>query len=156
MPAPDLSGQRVLVTGGSGFIGGHLVASLSDAATVRIFDRESVPADLPAHATQIPGDIREFDALVDAMEGIDVVFHLAAMVSVPHSIEAPRECHADNGTGTVHVLEAARQVDARVVLASSAAIYGHPDSVPVAEAAPTKPTSPYGVEKLANDHYARA
>jgi UDP-glucose 4-epimerase len=155
MPTTDLSGQRVLVTGGTGFIGRHLVDSLADAALVRVLDREASSSELPEHATLVHGDIRDMDTCMDAMEGIDTVFHLAAMVSVPRSIEAPLECHADNGTGTVQVLEAARQVDARVVLASSAAIYGHPESVPVTERAPTTPSSPYGVEKLANDHYAR-
>jgi len=87
----------------------------------------------------------------EAMDGADVVFHEAAMVSVPASVEAPMDCHGVNGTATLQLLDVARQTDSRVVLASSAAIYGHPKTVPVSESALKQPTSPYGVEKLTND-----
>ena len=153
----DLSGQTVLVTGGAGFVGSHLAESLTDAAELRVLDdlSNSRAEDVPAHAKLTVGDVRDRETVREVMDGVDVVFHEAAMVSVPASVEAPLDCHAVNGTATHQLLDVARQTDSRVVLASSAAIYGHPESVPVAEDDPKRPTSPYGVEKLANDEYAR-
>jgi len=89
------------------------------------------------------------------MDEVDVVFHEAAVVSVSESVERPGETNDVNLTGTVNVLEAARRVDARVVFASSAAVYGHPERVPVAEDDATEPLSPYGLQKLASDRYVR-
>jgi UDP-glucose 4-epimerase len=153
----DLTGQTVLVTGGAGFVGSHLAASLTDAAEVCVLDdlSNSDADDVPAHAKLIEGDVRNRATVREAMDGVDVVFHEAAMVSVPASVEAPMDCHGVNGTATLQLLDVARQNDSRVVLASSAAIYGHPESVPVTETDPKRPTSPYGVEKLSNDEYAR-
>ena len=153
----DLEGRTVLVTGGAGFVGSHLAESLTDAAEVRVLDdlSNSRAADVPAHAELIVGDVRDRETVREAMDGVDVVFHEAAMVSVPASVESPMDCHDVNGTATLQLLDVARQTDSQVVLASSAAIYGHPESVPVSEAAPKRPTSPYGVEKLANDQYAQ-
>lgn len=152
-----LTDSTVLVTGGAGFIGGHIAARLADDVDLRILDnfssgrRERVPGT----ATVIEGDIRDPDDVDEAMAGVDVVFHEAAMVSVPASVDNPMECHDINGTGSVNVLEAARRNDSRVVIASSAAIYGQPESVPVSETDSTNPTSPYGLEKLLADQYAR-
>jgi len=89
------------------------------------------------------------------MEDVDIVFHKAAMVSVPASVEQPKICHDVNGTATLNLLEAARANDSRVVFASSAAIYGHPDELPIPEDAPKRPASPYGLEKLTADYYTR-
>ncbi len=153
----DLQGRTVLVTGGAGFVGSHLAESLTEADEVRVLDDLSNgdAGDVPNHATLIEGDVRDRETVREAMDGADVVFHEAAMVSVPASVEAPVDCHDVNGTATLQLLDAARATDSRVVLASSAAIYGHPGSVPVAEDAPKDPASPYGVEKLSNDQYAR-
>lgn len=153
----DLEGKTVLVTGGAGFVGSHLAESLTEAAEVRVLDdlSNSNGEDVPSHATLIEGDVRDQATVQEAMADVDVVFHEAAMVSVPASVEEPLACHDVNGTATLQLLDTARQTDSRVVLASSAAIYGHPGSVPVAEDDPKRPTSPYGVEKLANDEYAR-
>ncbi len=157
MQSDALRGRTVLVTGGAGFIGSHLVDALPETTTVRILDDLSTgdPDRIPDGAALIEGDVRDRNVLATAMEGVDVVFHEAAMVSVPESVEKPRTCHAVNGTASLELLEAARAADARVVLASSAAVYGHPESVPVTEDAPKAPTSPYGVEKLLADQYAR-
>ncbi|WP_135829017.1 NAD-dependent epimerase/dehydratase family protein [Halorussus halobius] len=153
----DVSGRTVLITGGAGFVGSHLADALVDDNEVRVFDdlsggsREKVPegADL------LVGDIRDGDALAEAMDGADLVFHEAAMVSVEASVENPPRCNRVNAGATVDLLERAREEDARVVLASSSAIYGHPESVPVSEDDPKSPTSPYGIDKLSLDHYAR-
>lgn len=149
--------RTVLVTGGAGFIGSHLVEALVPDNEVRVLDslatgeREHVPAE----ATFVEGDVRDADALATAAEGVDIIFHEAALVSVERSIEAPIESHAINVDATLSLLEHARDIDARVVCASSAAIYGHPDRVPVVETDPKTPTSPYGLEKLTVDHYVR-
>jgi UDP-glucose 4-epimerase len=103
----------------------------------------------------IEGDVRDAAVLADALAGADVVFHEAAQISVDQSIERPIDSHEVNVDATLSLLERAREHDFRVVLASSCAIYGHPESVPIPETAPLEPPSPYGIEKLTVDHYAR-
>lgn len=154
---PSVRGQTVLVTGGAGFIGSHIADALVEENEVRVLDDFSTgnPANVPDGATLVEGDVRDSDALGVAMDGADLVFHEAALVSVPDSVERPAESHDRNATATVELLEAARREDARVVLASSAAIYGQPESVPITEDHPKEPSSPYGLDKLALDQYAR-
>jgi UDP-glucose 4-epimerase len=89
------------------------------------------------------------------MQDVEFVFHHAAMVSVEESIQKPRACQAINASGTLGLLDHARMEDARVIVPSSAAIYGSPDEVPIPETAPKRPTSPYGITKLAADFHAR-
>jgi UDP-glucose 4-epimerase len=149
-----MEARRVLVTGGSGFIGGALVDAFRSETEVRVLDIHS-GRGLPGDVEVIEGDVRDRETVDEAIDGVDVVFHQAALVSVASSIDDPVESHTTNATGTLRVLEAARRHDARVVLASSAAVYGDPDSVPVSEPDPLVPTSPYGLDKLASDHYAR-
>ena len=153
----DISGQRVIVTGGAGFIGAALVDALVEDNDVCVLDdfstgeRERVHTD----ATVVEGDIRDDSTVETAMEDVDLVFHQAGLVSVPASTERPVDSQSANVGGTVRLLDAARREDARVVVASSAAVYGHPETVPVPEDADLSPTSPYGVDKLAVDHYTR-
>ncbi len=153
----SLTGATILVTGGAGFIGSHIVATLAADNEVRVLDDLSSGHREYVHeaATLQVGDVRDETAVRAAMEGVDIVFHQAALVSVDRSIEAPEESHAINVDGTLTVLEAARAEDARVVVASSAAVYGDPESVPITEAHRTKPLSPYGLTKLTVDEYAR-
>lgn len=150
-------GRTVLVTGGAGFIGHRLAARLTDGCTVRVLDDLSngSRSAVPEAATFVEGDVRTEAAVEEAVDGVDVVFHQAGLVSVSASVDRPDTAHAVNGTGTLNILEAARRADARVVLASSAAVYGHPSTVPVPEDHPQRPTSPYGLSKLTADHYAR-
>jgi UDP-glucose 4-epimerase len=157
MTDPELTERTVLVTGGAGFVGSHLVDALVPANEVRVLDDLSAGAraNLPDAATLVEADVRDEDALAAATADVDVVFHQAAVVSVTESVEDPLGSHGVNSTATLSVLEAARRVDARVVLASSCAIYGHPDAVPIAETAPAAPTSPYGLQKYTLDAYAR-
>ncbi|MDS0255548.1 NAD-dependent epimerase/dehydratase family protein [Haloarcula argentinensis] len=157
MSMETVSGRRVLVTGGGGFIGSHLASALAADNHVRVLDDFSTGrrANLPDDVTVIEGDVRDRAMLDTAMEGVDIVFHEAAMVSVPESIEQPVDCHELNGTATVDVFDCARQQDTRVVFASSAAVYGTPDDVPIGEDAPTEPNSPYGFEKHLGEQYAR-
>jgi UDP-glucose 4-epimerase len=154
---PRLRDRSVLVTGGAGFIGGHLVDALVDDNDVRVLDngRTGDLASVPDGAEVIEGDVRDPEAVDRATEGVDVVFHEAAVISVAESVEKPVESNDVNLSGTLAVLDAARREDARFVFASSAAVYGRPEQVPVAEDDSTDPLSPYGLQKLAADQYAR-
>lgn len=149
--------STVLVTGGAGFIGSHLVDALVPDNTVRVVDdlssgnRENVHRE----AQFVEGDLRERSTVEAVLDGVDVVFHQAGLVSVETSVENPTESHAINAGATVTLLDAARQVDARVITASSAAIYGAPSSVPVRESEPLTPRSPYAIDKLTVDQYTR-
>jgi len=154
--------MRALVTGGAGFIGSHIVEELLRAgASVRVFDnfssgkRENLVAfqgDLEIQA----GDLRDAEAIKAAMRGVELVFHLAAFISVPQSMLEPQDCFAINVAGTATLLEAARQAGVRkVVLSSSTAVYGNPDTFPTDEPTPLKPLSPYALSKQVNELYAR-
>ncbi|MFC7224101.1 NAD-dependent epimerase/dehydratase family protein [Halalkalicoccus sp. GCM10025322] len=150
-------GKSILVTGGGGFIGSHVVDSLVEHNEVRVLDNftSGFRSNVHPDATVIEGDMRNEAVLEEAMAGADIVFHEAALVSVTKSIEAPKQSHEMNVSATVDVLDHARREDARVVLASSAAIYGAPQSLPISEDHPKNPMSPYGLDKLMADRYAR-
>ncbi|ELY49568.1 NAD-dependent epimerase/dehydratase family protein [Natronorubrum sulfidifaciens] len=157
MDSQAIRDETVLVTGGAGFIGSHLVEALAPHNEVRVLDNFSSGerSRLPADVTVVDGDIRDPIALQQAARGVDIIFHHAAVVSVSQSVDAPRGSNETNLDASLLVLEQARQEDARVVVASSAAVYGHPSELPVPETASTDPTSPYGVQKLALDQYTR-
>jgi nucleoside-diphosphate-sugar epimerase len=148
-----------LVTGGAGFIGSHLVEKLlADDCYVKIYDNFSTGSmknilecagKNNARLEVIHGDIRDANMLSEAMLGVDGVFHLAALVSVPKSIEEPDVSFDINSNGTQIVLNVARQCKvSRLVLASSAAVYGNCIKVPISESEQTKPLSPYGLDKI--------
>jgi UDP-glucose 4-epimerase len=157
MGKQTLSGRSVLVTGGVGFIGSHLVRELAQENEVTVLDQTPAdsPARLPDTVRFVEGDVRDGEAVARAGEGIDLIYHLAANVSVERSVEEPVWSHSVNVGGTLEVLEFAREVGARVVFASSAAVYGDPEQLPVAESDTMDPRSPYGIEKLAADGYVR-
>ena len=149
--------QRLLITGGAGFIGSHLAEALVGSNEVVIFDDLSRGnrAAVPSGASFVQGDIRVGPLVEKHVVDADLVYHLASLVSVERSIANPMTCHSVIGDGTLNVLEAARDSGTRVILASSAAVYGHPETVPITETAPKRPPSPYGLEKLTVDRYAR-
>lgn len=153
----NITDQSILVTGGAGFIGSHIADALVADNDVTVLDNLSsgYRRNVPEEAALIVGDVTNDGQRTTAMEGVDLVFHEAAVVSVARSVEAPIETNRINADATLHLLEDARREDARVVIASSAAIYGHPDEVPITESHLKRPTSPYGMSKLAGDHYAR-
>ncbi|OVE85153.1 SDR family oxidoreductase [Natronolimnobius baerhuensis] len=157
MTTTEITGKQILVTGGAGFIGSHLTRALVDENDVRVLDALTTGSrsNVPEEATFIEGDIRDETALERAIDGVDLIFHEAALVSVTRSIDEPTTSHAINVNATLALLEKARDHDARVVLASSAAMYGHPETVPIDETAPKRPTSPYGIDKHTVDQYAR-
>lgn len=152
----------VLVTGGAGFIGSTVVDRLLrdlPGCTVRVLDDLSTGrrANLAGAAAElIVGSITDPDTVAAAMSGVDAVLHLAAIGSVPLSIDDPVRCHAVNVTGTVEVLEAARAIDAQVVFASSSAVYGINPAAPMSEDEWTAPLSPYAASKLAAEAYVLA
>ncbi|MGH2581508.1 MAG: SDR family NAD(P)-dependent oxidoreductase [Anaerolineales bacterium] len=152
---------QVLVTGGAGFIGSHLVHALVERGdSVRVFDNFSSGSrqnlkGLDGRIQTIEGDLRDREQVRQAVHEIDLIFHQAAFVSVPESIEKPSECFHVNAQGTVEVLEAARLESVRhVVLASSAAVYGDNQNTPLQETLPSMPLSPYASSKLFNENLA--
>jgi len=147
--------QKVIVTGGAGFIGSTIVRMLIDEydAEVVVLDnlqsgfRENLDG-LPIHFMR--GDVRHADTVAEAMQGCDTVFHLAASVGNTRSIEHPIDDSEINVIGTLRILEAARHQSVRkVVFSSSAAIFGELKILPIREDHPAEPDSPYGASKLA-------
>lgn len=154
--------ERALVTGGAGFIGSHLVRALvGRRVAVRVLDNLSsgTTANLEGLGSRIElmeGDIRNAIACRNACRGIDTVFHMAAVVSVPQSVADPVHADAVNIGGTLNMLLAARDCRAqRFVFTSSSAVYGDTPVIPTPEDVLPAPISPYGVQKLTGEHYAR-
>jgi UDP-glucose 4-epimerase len=150
---------NVLVTGGAGFIGSHLVAALlKQGDFVRVLDNFSTgkKENLEGMKVEIiEGDIRNQSLVAQAMKGIEIVFHEAAFVSVPLSMDDPISCFDINQRGTEIVLESARESGVkRVVLASSAAVYGDSTEIPLKEETKLFPMSPYAVSKRVTEIYA--
>lgn len=151
--------MTILITGGAGFIGSHLARHFSGRATVRVLDnfRTGNRSNLEGcDVSLVEGDILDRDALRSAMQGVDFVFHLAAMVSVAESVAHPLECERINGQGTLHVLEEAAAARVKkVFFASSAAVYGDDPAVPKSEDMLPQPRSPYAWTKLLGEHACR-
>lgn len=153
--------KKVLVTGGAGFIGSHLVEALvSYGAQVTIIDDFSTGSDNNIAAvadtvTIIRGSITDPALAALACQGQEIIFHLAAVVSVVESIADPIHCNTINSAGTLTILQAARNAGCnRMIFSSSAAVYGNREGT-VAEDAPCLPTSMYGVSKLMGEQYCR-
>jgi UDP-glucose 4-epimerase len=158
-----LTGLKVLVTGGAGFIGSHIVESLvRGGARVRVFDnfssgvRENL-TPVNGDVEVIEGDILDLDGLARAVEGMTHVSHQAAQLEITHCLDDPIDDLRTNTIGTLNVLLAARKAGVRkVVQASSACVYGQAASVPQREEShPTNPNWAYGVSKLAAEKYGR-
>lgn len=154
---------QVLVTGGAGFIGSHLVEALVRRGDrVRVFDNLSTGrlANLAAVIDDIElvdGDLRDAAAVQRAAAGVEVVFHQGALASVQRSVDDPLATNAVNVTGTLNVLMAARDAGARrVVFASSSSVYGDTPTLPKIETQTPRPLSPYAVSKLAGEQYCLA
>lgn len=154
--------SRYLVTGGAGFIGSHLVHTLLDqGADVRVLDnfstgkRENL-SGLGGRLEVQEGDVRDRAAVETAVRDVEVVFHEAAFISVPESMEKPQDCFDINVTATVGLFDAAREAGVkRVVIASSAAVYGESDAIPLEETTPTQSLSPYAASKRTGEIYTQ-
>ena len=154
--------MNVLVTGGAGFIGANLCRALlatDDVAGVRVLDDLST-----GHRQNLDGLDVEFveaslvdpEAVAAAADRVQSIVHLGALGSVPRSLADPVASHAANTTGTLHVLEAARAIDAQVIVASSSSVYGANPTLPKREDLAIAPVSPYAATKVATESYARA
>ena len=149
--------MRVLITGGAGFIGRHIVEHFHGRAGVRVLDnlRCGFKSNLSGLECElIVGSILDRDLVRKAMKGVDFVFHLAAMVSVPGSIQRPSEYAEINAEGTAIVLEeAARARAKKLIFSSSAAIYGDDPTIPGIESTPPKPKNPYATSKYEGERH---
>jgi nucleoside-diphosphate-sugar epimerase len=150
--------SHVLVTGGGGFIGSNLVrALLNEGHDVRVLDNFSTGnrANLAGLDIEVvEGELRSYERVHNAVRGVEVVFHLGALGSVPRSVQDPLTSSAVNIEGTLNVLLAARDEGIRrVVFSSSSSVYGPRRELPVTEDMPPDPISPYGVAKLAAERY---
>jgi UDP-glucose 4-epimerase len=158
--------KQYLVTGGAGFIGSHIVrALLEQGASVRVLDnfssgkRENLKglenSKNGGRLEILEGDVRGASTVADAVRGVEIIFHEAAFVSVPESMEKPQDCFDVNITGTSVLFEAARKAGVhRAVIASSAAVYGDSDALPLVEDTALRPMSPYAVSKRVDEMYA--
>lgn len=150
--------MKILITGGSGFIGSHIVEHYQGVASeIRVLDnlRTGYRHNLNGlEHTFIEGSITDRDLVREAVQGVDYIFHLAAMVSVPESMSKPAECVDINVSGLLNVLEEASAAGVRkLVFASSAAIYGDNPTVPKLESMLPEPKSPYAITKLDGEYY---
>jgi len=150
--------RRVLVTGGGGFIGSNLVrALLEHGDDVRVLDNFSTGSRENLDGLDVEvveGELRSYERVHNAVRGVELVFHLGAMGSVPRSVQDPLTSTAVNVEGTLNVLLAARDESVRrVVFSSSTSVYGSTRQLPTTESTPPDPISPYGVAKLAAERY---
>jgi dTDP-glucose 4,6-dehydratase len=153
--------KKVLVTGAGGFIGSHLVEVLLQAgyavramtrytsAANRLGNLNLLPDELRAKIDLYPADLRDADAVRKAMQGVEVVFHLGAIIAIPYSYQHPEETAAVNLIGTLNVLQAMRQLGtARGVIVSTSEVYGTAQYTPIDEKHPLQPQSPYAATKI--------
>jgi nucleoside-diphosphate-sugar epimerase len=154
--------MKYVVTGGAGFIGSGLVRQLVEipGAAVVAFDnlnsgKEKNLEGVAGNWSLVKGDIRDAAAVAQVMKGADIVFHLAAIPSVPRSIKDPLPSHDVNINGSFNVFHAASEAKAkRVVYAASSSAYGDTDVLPKVESMPPRPKSPYAAQKLMGEYYA--
>ena len=158
--------MKYLVTGGAGFIGSHIAQTLLEQGqTVRILDNfstgkrenvEGLTQRFDGNQLEVmEGDLRDAARVGEAVRGVEVIFHEAAFVSVPQSMDEPQTCFDINLTGTSQLFDAARRAGVRrAVVASSAAVYGESEALPLIEETPLQPKSPYAVTKRVNEMYA--
>lgn len=158
----NLKNQTVLVTGGGGFIGSRLCERLvQSGATVRAFVRYTSRAeigllrflepDILKKVEIIRGDLRDFSAVAKSLRGVDIVFHLGALISIPYSYVHPVETVQTNVLGTLNILEACRKSGAKLVHTSTSEVYGTALRVPIDEDHPLQGQSPYSASKIGAD-----
>ena len=164
----NLSSKNVLITGSDGFIGSHLTEELIDkGCNVRAFVYynsfsswgwlDNLDKEKLSQIEVVAGDIRDRGSVAKAMEGIDVVFHLAALIGIPYSYDSPESYVGTNITGTLNVLEEARRMGTeRVIVTSTSEVYGTAQYVPIDEKHPFQGQSPYSATKIGGDRMAES
>ena len=164
----DFSNKRVLVTGAGGFIGSHLVERLlREGALVRALVRYNSSGFwgwlqryqgkvAQENIEVISGDVRDQKFIAEAVEGCEIIFHLAALIAIPYSYQAPGSYVDTNVNGTLNVLMAAQSEGIRVIHTSTSEVYGTPHSVPITESHPLQAQSPYAATKIAADKLAES
>ena len=149
--------KRILVTGGAGFIGSHIVELFQDKAEIRVLDsfRTGRRSNLDGlNCELIEGDVSDRSTVAEAVKGVDYIFHLAALVSVPESMEKIVECNRINAEGTIILLEEAAKAGVKkLILSTSAANYGDNPVSPKVETMTPEPKSPYSITKLDGEYY---
>jgi NAD dependent epimerase/dehydratase len=164
----ELKNKKVLVTGADGFIGSHLVELLLDeGCVVRAFCcynsfnswgwLDTVQQPFPKNLEIILGDVRDFARVKESMKNVDVVFHLAALIAIPYSYVSPESYVQTNVSGTLNILQAARESGvSRVLVTSTSEVYGTATYVPIDEKHPRQAQSPYSATKIAADSLAES
>lgn len=151
--------MKVVVTGGAGFIGSHLVDTLIERGfDVVVIDNLSTgrKENINSRAALFQEDIRDLEKIKPIFDSVDYVFHLAARPRVPYSVEFPHEAHTNNALGTLHVLIAARDAGVKkVIFSSSSSVYGHQEKLPLHEEMIPIPKSPYAFQKFIGEQYCR-
>jgi len=162
----NFAGRRFFVTGADGFIGSHLVERLvregASVTALALYNShgtagwlDSIDRSVRGDVSIVYGDIRDQGFMRDAMSDTEYCFHLAALISIPHSYEAPQSYIDTNVHGTLNVLQAARAAGTRrVVVTSTSEVYGTPDTVPITESHPLRAQSPYAASKIGADQLA--
>ncbi len=160
--------KKVLVTGAGGFIASHLVERLvTEGAHVRAFVRYNsrgdvgllrpLPADIFSQLEVLSGDLRDVEAIREAMKDVDIVFHLGALIAIPYSYVHPREVVETNVMGTLNILMSARELGTRrVIHTSTSEVYGTAQYVPIDEKHPLQGQSPYSASKIGADRIAES
>jgi UDP-glucose 4-epimerase len=161
----DLAGKKVFVTGASGFIGSHLaeyLVSIGAEVTALVHYNalgsegwlEALNEEVRSGIKVVAGDLTDSELISNSITGNELIFHLGALIAIPYSYVAPRSYINTNVIGTLNILEAARKSSARVIQVSTSEVYGTPDILPITEANPLKPQSPYAASKVAADQLA--
>ncbi|RLF89683.1 nucleoside-diphosphate sugar epimerase [Thermococci archaeon] len=152
-----MKNKLIVVTGGAGFIGSHIAEALAEGNDVIVIDNlySGKLENVPENVKFINADVRDFEAISDIVREADYVFHEAAQISVDESVRNPVFTEEVNVIGTLNVLMALTEGNGKLIFASSAAVYGDNPNLPLKESEAPSPISPYGVTKLAGEHYCR-
>ncbi|NJE07965.1 SDR family oxidoreductase [Thermococcus sp. M39] len=152
-----IKNKLIVVTGGAGFIGSHIAEELSKDNEVVVIDNlySGKVENVPENVKFIQADIRDYESIADVISQADYVFHEAALVSVVESVEKPILTEEINVLGTLNILRALSEGHGKLIFASSAAVYGDNQNLPLKEDEKPKPLSPYGVTKVSGEYYCK-
>ena len=152
-----IKNKLIVVTGGAGFIGSHIAEELSEDNDVIVIDNlyAGKIENVPPNVRFIQADIRDYKSIAELISQADYVFHEAALVSVVESVERPLLTEEINVLGTLNILKALSDGQGKLIFASSAAVYGDNQNLPLKESEKPKPLSPYGITKVSAEYYCK-